>query len=263
MYIGEVATCHAEVIDSVNDTEALLVKVLIHSKNLKRDAPERCTDSAELWYTHLSEDGQTNPHILPKTALEKINTGDTDDSLMEPGSISYSAASATELHTIERAKTVHTLLVNPKDMDSNGFCLSGVLLTLIDECGGVVTARHCRSKVATLSFDNFVINAGIPQGYMVAAHGRPIFTSNKTMELEVQVEMENVWAKSGEKVMIAQGYITYVSLDDEDKAQVIPPLKLQNDVERLRFEQGKRRYEVKKRLRQAQNDHKQTNGQTQ
>lgn len=62
-----------------------------------------------------------------------------------------------ELETVVYSQTCLSFLVGPNDVTFSKHCRGGVLLKLMDECGGIVSAKHCRSNVVTacLNATNF------------------------------------------------------------------------------------------------------------
>ena len=63
---------------------------------------------------------------------------------------------------------------------------------------------------------------------------------------QVTAEAEGLF---GNRRVTNTAYFTFVSLGKGLKAQAIPPLVLKNDEEKVRFEEGKQRYEKRKQLR--------------
>jgi acyl-coenzyme A thioesterase 7 len=65
--------------------------------------------------------------------------------------------------------------------------------------------------------------------------------------VQVSVEAENLLG--GCRRVTNTAYFTFVSLGSDHKTKPVPQLKMVSDEERSRFEEGKKRYEVRKKAR--------------
>nr|XP_006812010.1 PREDICTED: cytosolic acyl coenzyme A thioester hydrolase-like [Saccoglossus kowalevskii] len=85
--------------------------------------------------------------------------------------------------------------------------------------------------------------------------GRPTYTGNKSMEVQVLVDVEYMDLSNGSSNRIyreraCDAFFTMVSLSADDWApQSIPSLKLLTDAEKKRFEEGRLRQETRKTQR--------------
>ena len=61
------------------------------------------------------------------------------------------------------------------------------------------------------------------------------------------MEAENLLG--GSRRVTNTAYFTFVSLGSDYKSKPVPQLKMVNDEERARFEQGRKRYEARKKAR--------------
>ncbi len=84
-------------------------------------------------------------------------------------------------------------------------------------------------------------------GELLYVKARPSFTSSKSMEVEVVVEVENM---HGVRVPSAHAYFTFVSLDKAGKTLPIPPLDVCTEEDERRFAAGKERYLQRQAKRQ-------------
>ena len=63
----------------------------------------------------------------------------------------------------------------------------------------------------------------------------------------MSVEAENILG--GFRRVTNTAYFTFVSLGNDYKSKPVPQLKMVNDEEKARFEEGRKRYEVRKKAR--------------
>jgi acyl-CoA hydrolase len=138
--------------------------------------------------------------------------------------------------------------MQPEHSNSQGRVHGGVVLKLCDECGGIVAARHSRRPVVTVTVDSVTFHRPIALGSLLLIHGRITYVGRTSLEVELRVEAENLL--TGEISHTNSAYFVYVALDNERRPTPVPPLELQNDDERRRFELGRIRQAA--RLARAQ-----------
>jgi acyl-CoA hydrolase len=121
-------------------------------------------------------------------------------------------------------------------------------MKLMDNAAGMCAAKYCHTNVVTASIDTIDFLHAVRNGQLVYARARPTYASQKSLEVEVLVEVEDM---SGTRVPAAHAYFTFVSLDEAHKPLPVPPLKLQNPEDAERWQLGKQRYEARRAQRQA------------
>jgi acyl-CoA hydrolase len=141
-------------------------------------------------------------------------------------------------HVSDSAFTLSQFML-PEHSNSQGRVHGGVVMKLCDECGGIVAARHSRRPVVTVTVDSVTFHRPIELGSLLLLHGRLNYVGTSSLEVEVRVEAENLL--TGEVVHTNSAFFVYVALDDNRRPTTVPPLELQSDEERRRFEQGRAR----------------------
>jgi acyl-coenzyme A thioesterase 7 len=145
----------------------------------------------------------------------------------------------------------------PSDcVTGSGLVGGGVVMKLMDNASGVAAFRHCGTNIVTVSVDAMDLVAPVLLGDVLRIRAKPIFTSSKSIEMEVKVIAErfSLSAETGkyvreEIVSTKQAYFTFVSLGSTAKALPMRPLAPQSDEDKKLFEQGMQRYEQRKALR--------------
>ena len=87
-----------------------------------------------------------------------------------------------------RVMTSQTTLANivlPSDCLRTGHMMGGALMKMMDNAAGVCATRHCRSNTVTACIDVINFHQPITNGEIVFVTARMIFTSTKSMEIEV------------------------------------------------------------------------------
>ncbi|KAJ4934850.1 hypothetical protein JOQ06_007631 [Pogonophryne albipinna] len=134
------------------------------------------------------------------------------------------------------------------------YSILGVTMKLMDEVAGIVAARHCSTNIVTASVDAINFHRKIIKGCVVTVTGRLTFASNKSMEIEVLVDASSLMEAGKEKYRAVSAFFTYISLDKANKALPVPPLKIDGEEEKRRFEEGNARYLQSKAKRLAEKE---------
>ncbi|MCL4453319.1 acyl-CoA thioesterase [Ferroplasma sp.] len=142
---------------------------------------------------------------------------------------------------------VHSeIIVLPGDTNMFGDLYGGRLVEWMDNIGSITAFKHSRMKVVTGSIDNLFFLSPIKLGYIVHLHSFVTFTTKSTMEIEIDVSSENV--TTGTTNVTTRAFFTYVALNENGHAAEVPQLTLENDAEKVKFNEGKLRSEHRLQL---------------
>ncbi|XP_072334103.1 cytosolic acyl coenzyme A thioester hydrolase isoform X4 [Scyliorhinus torazame] len=231
MSIGDVAHVSAEI--TYTSKHSVEIQVNVMAENILTGA-KRLTNRATLWYVALSLENVDKVVEVPSIEYESSE-------LQEEGRKRYEAQKLDRIETKLRSEDIILPAINV-----------GVTMKLMDEVAGIVAARHCKTNIVTASVDAINFHQKIQKGSVITVSGRMTFTSNKSMEIEVFVDVDHVMESPKGKASAVTAFFTYVSLDKEGKALPIPMLKTETEDEKRRFEEGKNRYLNTKAKRTAQ-----------
>ena len=92
---------------------------------------------------------------------------------------------------------------------------------------------------ATITVDRVTFHKPVQVGQLLMVHGRLTYVGNTSMEVELCVEAEDLL--TGEHIHTNSAYIVYVALDDDRRPMQVPPLDLQTEDDRRRYDEGKAR----------------------
>jgi len=137
----------------------------------------------------------------------------------------------------------------PDQANPAGFVHGGELMKLMDNAAGVVSARHCRTNIVTGRVEDIVFHNPVRVGSLVIVRGRLTFVSRSSMEVQVQVEMEDL--RHGEKVEALTAYFVMVALDAEGRPTEVPSLILATEEEEKLFKEGEARYKSRRASSQS------------
>ncbi|MCZ6760476.1 MAG: acyl-CoA thioesterase [Gemmatimonadetes bacterium] len=130
-------------------------------------------------------------------------------------------------------------LMMPHMANNHGTVFGGVILSLVDRVAGVAAVRHSRSPCVTASFDQVDFNEPIYLGELVVANASVNFVGKTSMEVGVRIDAEDLI--TGKKRHTNSCYVTFVSVDDEGKPRVAPPIVPESEAEVRRYEAAKQR----------------------
>ena len=145
--------------------------------------------------------------------------------------------------TIAESEMTLSTLMQPVHSNSLGNVHGGVLLKLCDECGGIVAARHARRPAVTVTVDSVTFDKPVRIGQLLLIHGCITWVGRTTIEVELRVETENLI--TGEVEHTNSAYFVYVALDENRRPTPVPPLKLETEDERRRFQEGEMRQSIR------------------
>ena len=123
-------------------------------------------------------------------------------------------------------------------------------MKLVDNAGGIVATRHCRTNVVTASIDTMDFLFPSQVGDLLHINAVPTFASSRSLEIIVRVEAEKLM--TGVRNLCCHARLTFVSLGNDARPQPVPALCPTNDIESRRFAAARERYEKRKLERQRQ-----------
>ena len=133
----------------------------------------------------------------------------------------------TQAKRVEETRITMSQMMGPLDANIAGNVHGGVIMKLIDEAGGVVAVRHCRSNVVTASIDRLDFHQPIFIGDLVTFKASLNLAARTSMEIGVRVEAENL--RTGEVRWSASAYLTYVAMGKDRRPTQVPPLILETE----------------------------------
>ncbi len=148
---------------------------------------------------------------------------------------------------VEESKTEQFRLLRYEDINGVNRLFGGQLMAWIDEVAGVTARRHCELQVTTASIDNLQFKEPAFLDDMVVIIGRMTYIGRSSMEVRVDSYVEDV---HGMRRPINRAYVTMVALDEKERPKEVEiGLELVSDTERMEWESGKKRSELRKQRR--------------
>ncbi|MGH9523612.1 MAG: acyl-CoA thioesterase [Terriglobales bacterium] len=146
-----------------------------------------------------------------------------------------------------------TQIVLPNDANPLGALLGGRLMHWIDLAAALAAHRHSRNYVVTASIDHLDFLTPVHVGDLVILRSSVNRAFHTSMEIGVQVLVENYIA--GTRSKVSSAYLTFVAVDRHGRCLPVPPVIPETEEEKRRSEDALRRREIREdeRKRKLQN----------
>ena len=145
----------------------------------------------------------------------------------------------TDGQTPRASFTEMTELVLPQHGNVLGSAFGGTVLAWIDVCGAIAAQRHCNRVAVTAAIDELSFLAPITVGDVVVLSARVNAAFRTSMEVEVEVRVED--RDSGERRLCVDAFMTFVGVGDDRAPCAIPPLITETREDEERREQAEAR----------------------
>ena len=133
----------------------------------------------------------------------------------------------------------------PSDANPLGNIHGGHIMKLVDEAGGLAAMRHARRPVVTVTVDSISFLSPVKVGHFLTLRSAVNWVGRTSVEVGVRVEAEN--PITGEITHTNSAFAVYVALNDEGHPFPVPPLILETDDQKRRWEEAEARQEIRLR----------------
>lgn len=148
---------------------------------------------------------------------------------------------------MKETKVTKTALVLPPDTNSHGTLFGGKLLSYIDDIASISALKLCRTPVVTASIDSVDFIQPIREGDAVTLEAMVTWTGNTSMEVLVKITTEDLM--TGERVLSALSFLTFVALGENGKPTSVPKVVPESETERWLNSAGEQRAKYRKMRR--------------
>ena len=148
--------------------------------------------------------------------------------------------------TVDESKTEQVYVVRSSHINGYGRLFGGQLLQWIDELAGIVCRRHSGLGVTTAAIDNLNFEDAAYQNDMIVLVGKLTYVGRTSMEVRVDTFIED---RQGERRCINRAYMVMVAIDQNGKPVPVPALSVQTESEKLEWQKGEKRYQLRKTRR--------------
>ncbi|XP_028394159.1 cytosolic acyl coenzyme A thioester hydrolase-like [Dendronephthya gigantea] len=270
MYVGELATVHADL--TYSSKHSLEVQVLVFAENLVKGEHKLC-NKACLWYVPVEvqsvQCGESKVSEVPPLEYKskedeeagrrryeaQLISRKTKEELLSkiPCGIQYPISGRNHGDlvkcSVEYSASSLTHSVQPSDCNIFKYCNGGVTMKMMDNVAGMVAFRHAHCNIVTASIDAIDFHNPVKLGEIMTITGRMTFTSDKSMEIKVVADVENLL--EGRCFRALSAFFYFVALDKSGYPIKVPALQPQTEEEKQRFEEGRARYNSRKQRRMS------------
>lgn len=147
----------------------------------------------------------------------------------------------------EKRSVVMTEIMAPEMANFHGNVHGGHILKLLDRVAYVCASRYSGKYIVTLSVDQVIFKEPIHVGELVFFYASVNFVGTTSMEIGIKVIAENLF--TGKRRHTNTSYFTMVALDEAGKPTKIPPMSLQTELQKRRYEQAIIRKEARLKIK--------------
>ena len=144
--------------------------------------------------------------------------------------------------TPEQSKTTLTDMVLPSETNPLNNLFGGELLARMDRAASIAARRHSRRIVVTASVNHVAFNSAVPLGSVVTVEAKVSRAFNTSMEIYMDVWMED--RESGARTKANEAIYTFVAVDETGRPVKVPEVIPETDLEIQRFDAALRRKQL-------------------
>ncbi|GED29711.1 MULTISPECIES: acyl-CoA thioesterase [Brevibacillus] len=148
------------------------------------------------------------------------------------------------IKTMQDSRTIQASLVQPSDTNYHGTIFGGSMMAYIDEVAAIAAMRHSRRPVVTASIDSIDFLAPVKMGHSICLEAIVTSTGRTSMEVFVKVISENL--QTGERILTATSFLTFVALDEAGNPTEVPGIVAETDEEKRLMASAEERKKMRK-----------------
>ena len=137
-------------------------------------------------------------------------------------------------------------ILMPSHINGSSRLFGGRLMEWMDVVAAVVARRHSGRDVTTACVDTLAFAAPAHVNDTILIIGRMTYVGRTSMEVRVETYTEN---REGLRRRINRAYFVLVAIDEAENPVEVPRLALETDEDRLEWENGKKRRELRRKRR--------------
>ncbi|MEE9348652.1 MAG: acyl-CoA thioesterase [Flavobacteriaceae bacterium] len=144
--------------------------------------------------------------------------------------------------TSKESLTILTDMVLPGETNALNNLFGGEILARMDRASSISAQRHSRRIVVTASVNHVAFTKAVPVGSVVTIESKVSRAFNSSMEIFVDVWIED--RESQERTKVNEGIYTFVAVDRTGSPVKVPQIKPETALEKERYEGALRRKQL-------------------
>jgi acyl-CoA thioesterase YciA len=105
----------------------------------------------------------------------------------------------------------------PRDTNAHGTIFGGVLLSYIDQAGGIEAQRHCASRVVTVAMREVVFKRPVLVGDVVSFYAQTLALGRTSVTVRVTVEATRLHEGQVQRIPVTEAEVVYVAVDSQGR----------------------------------------------
>ena len=105
------------------------------------------------------------------------------------------------------------VMMMPRDTNAHGTIFGGVILSYIDQAGGVEARKHRHSKFVTVAMDGVVFKEPVFVGDVLSFYTQLISVGHTSLKVKVRVDAQR-FDDPDEIVAVTEATLVFVAVDD-------------------------------------------------
>lgn len=144
--------------------------------------------------------------------------------------------------TPSESLAVTTKVVLPNDTNMLDNLYGGNLLHWMDNIAAISAHRHCKRVVVTATVNHVEFRMPIELGSIVTMEAKVSRAFNSSMEIFIDVYVEN--PITGKQIKSNEAIYTFVAVDQNGSAIAVPPISPETEIENKRYDAALRRKQL-------------------
>ena len=110
----------------------------------------------------------------------------------------------------------------PADANPSGDIFGGWLMAQMDMAAGIIAARHCRGRAATIAVEGMKFQSPVHIGDEVSVHATLTSVGRTSMVIDIEA-----WRRprtGDERERVTQARFVFVAIDEDRRPRPVPPL---------------------------------------
>jgi len=147
----------------------------------------------------------------------------------------------------DRRSVIMAEIMAPDKVNFYGYIHGGYILQLLDRVAYVCAARYAATNIVTLSVDQVFFKEPIHVGELVVFYASVNYVGNTSMEIGIRVVAENIMTSKSRHTNTC--YFTMVAVNEKGRPIKIPPLSIENETQKRRYQEAVARRDTRLKMR--------------
>lgn len=145
---------------------------------------------------------------------------------------------------VSESRTEQVQILSQATLNGYRRLFGGQLMEWIDIVAAVTARRHAGCNVTTAAIDSLTFRRPAYANDTLVLVGELTYVGTTSMEVSVKTYIE---ALDGSRLLINEAYLIMVALDENENPTAVPPLILETEDEKRRYNEAKARARARRK----------------